>query len=237
MQLGVLCHGCHVGAAEHTKIVWGYGSRMGRVPAAVDVLWRTGGDSIIVFGTGASRASDGRVESRVIFDHLVVGQKHLSVFDRLKTLGGVAVVQTPFEINIIGPGFRAMVVLDDVTQTTAQETDHAFSLFRDNGVTDIVVVSSPDHVLRCHVEAMKWLAANPGFTPSLAAVGSQTNFFRPDGSGEYPVGTSVIFEPGHRPDRENVPWCEFLPGLFQVQGQRAKDLADEIASLITSAQD
>ena len=71
--MGILVHGCHLEAESWDDIVWGLPpNQLGRLPHAALLAWEERAHvKRVICGTGASKASDGRLEGQYTVDVLV----------------------------------------------------------------------------------------------------------------------------------------------------------------------
>jgi len=183
-------HGCHLQADGWQEIVWGHPpARLGRLPQAV-LLAQEEDAKVVVLGTGASQASDGRLEGQFTLDFLL---------ERLPKLHDFSALQR-YELKDLQARVRRTFTAEQRSQNTMQEVKAAFRIWTAHGVTRGFLVSSPTHLPRCLACACEAYAdANgPIFSGELLASPSETCY---EG---FEARDVVVVEPPHRGDRDKA---------------------------------
>lgn len=172
------------------NVVWGdpAAGMLGRVPKGLLVALSEKAD-VIIWGTGASE-KDAMKESRFTFEF---AKKRLE--------------ETPIKC-IVWTDIEAKSVLDEETQDTTQEVRRATTYCLEHGIERLILVSTPNHIARCLMEALKLKASGETGSLEIMATASDTCF-----AGAVP-GDTVVVEPPHRGD---------LP-LFPIQSDGKRNL-------------
>ena len=208
-KVGVLIHGCHVNATGWKEIVFGnQEGHLGRVPMGVrEALEHQA--QLIYWGTGASEKK-GKKESRYTYDK-AQGSK-------LKDLA-IRVERTP--VNLSGYLSRVSVI-DEEAQNTAQEIRNAIRKCQELNIHELILVSSPTHIARCHQTALQIKRDEfSELSLKICALASQVGFFQrtPEGTEiEHPPSSVAIFEPSHRGDMPPNSISDVLKGIFRHLG-------------------
>lgn len=199
-KTGVLIHGCHLQTiTDWDKIVWGDPpSLLGRLPKGVKVALEEKAELIVV-GTGSSEAC-GKKEAEFTRDYL------LHCFPKLNSFSDFQ------EINLEKAYRRIekIIVAETRSQNTHQELFRAGWLFKEAGVTRIILVSSPVHIPRCLRDAYTVFSGDEHLkhlTNDLLATPSDTGWARAEGT--------VIIEPPHRPDRSDTLY-RLIKGITEL---------------------
>jgi len=189
MKTAVLIHGCHLQAKDWGNIVWGDPLKgiLGRIPKGLRVALQEDAE-LVYWGTGASE-KDGVKESQYTFNYAT---SRLSEF-----------FSDYFEGDRYGLrdfiGKRSC--LDILSQTTKEEIFWCMEVCLKRDIDKLILVSSPDHVLRAHQYAMGLRSVQREKYKDLyiSAEGSDVRF-----AGSEP-GDVLIVEPPHRGDRAEIP--------------------------------
>lgn len=143
-KTGVLCHGCHLQADEWERVVWGdpASGSLGRVPATLRIAQQEQACAI-VFGTGASKdPQTGELES----------VRTLALARERCANGGLR-RDFPSSFDSRSAALSAAqldsVRTDTKSLDTRSELREAAKIFKELGVTRVVLVSSPTHLPRC----------------------------------------------------------------------------------------
>lgn len=195
----ILIHGCHLQAEAWEDITFGdpQNGRLGRVPKGIleALKWNA---TTVVFSTGASER-DGLKEGEYVYRETVKRSEQLAALAGMRA-----------------PDFREWLekvhILELTSQTTRQEIHASARLAKTRGESQIVLVSSPTHIMRCHQAALSVLGSDPElrfFLRDLYAVASDTSF------ANSTVDDVVIIEPPHRGDMPKVPYHATAKGIFQ----------------------
>ena len=196
-RTGVLIHGRHVKARGWEDIVWGNPAEgiLGQVPKGL-LLALAEDVSLIYWGTGASER-DGLKESEYTFQYT------LDHGDDLRVLPEFDIFNNWGEI---GEWVKNRSFIDKETQNTTQEVERAAKMCMEKGILRLYLVSSPSHIARCHMEALKLQAAGKISSDlEIMATASQTPF------ANSTLADVAIFEPPHRGDD---PMIDVDPGLW-----------------------
>lgn len=139
-KTGILVHGYNLNADNWMDVAWGRPpDQLGRVPRAVLLAAEMGVD-VMVFGTGASErdgVKEGEWTIRYLLDHF--GQ--LSDFPLF------------WETNLasLEQEISQAAVPELTSRRTSEEAQAASSVFVELNAERVFVVSSPDHIFRCHL--------------------------------------------------------------------------------------
>jgi hypothetical protein len=191
---------------------------MGRLPKAVQICERFHA-SMLYIGSGAS-SKDGVKESEYIFNMLYARRKNFTDFDALSALRQKVV--DVYTTTVDGPVIcidsnRIKIIVDTKPQNTADELLCAGDAFIENGIQQIVLVSSATHMPRCLRDATtvfndtKYGGKYKHLAQNLLAAPADTSY-----AGVGPEST-VIFEQPHRTDRPGFPLNETAKLLFKVK--------------------
>lgn len=139
MKTGILVHGYNLNAENWMDVAWGRPlDQLGRVPRAVLLAAQMDVD-IMVFGTGASQrdgVKEGEWTIRYLMDHF----EKLSDFSCFSSID-LASLQS----EIAGVALAELGSTNTDTESAADG-----KIFCERGMECILVVSSPDHIFRCH---------------------------------------------------------------------------------------
>lgn len=220
---GLLVHGCHLQADSWKEIVWGIPpDRLGRLPQAV-LLAQEESAKVVVLGTGASKAPDGRLEGQFTLDYLL---------DRLDRLHDFKALQR-YRLADLQALVKTAFIAELESQNTMEEVKAAFRIWTSRDIGRGFLVSSPTHLPRCLACACQAHQEEPTlFEGELHASPSETCYegFQP--------GDVVVVEPPHRGDRDktldDLPFHEMVKRAFRVDRSRKatflKDFDDLLAS-------
>ncbi len=235
MKTGVLVHGCNLNIENWRYVAWGDPpSAMGRIPQGLLTAWEMEAD-VIVFGTGASqkefrlgnspRSGETLLEAEYSMEYLRMHFDNLQRFAQWRPF--VARKQAagedigPEQWETLKADCLGRIVLDLQSQNTVEEIEHAATLFAQQGIDRIVLVSSPTHIVRCLRDATSLFAERTEFqrfSNHLLAVPSNTCY---EGTSPSDV---VVIEPPHRPDRHVVPTHRRIQRMLALQKLNQNDL-------------
>lgn len=221
MPTAVLIHGCHLQAEGWEDIVWGdpANGRLGRVPYGLLKAMEANA-KMIIFGTGASE-KDGLKEGMYTYRYAM---ERLPEFFRSAGVPHERWYVTKSWIN-------SVTKLELTSQNTREEVLAAARMAKEAGIERLILVSSPEHIMRCHQAALSVLGAERGlsfFLDELYATASHTHF------KDATVDDVVIIEPPHRGDMVHVPFHRTVKRIFATlrKPQVALKLNDEINCVI-----
>lgn len=219
-NVGILIHGCHLQAEGWENIVWGEPTRgvYGRVPKGLMQAQLHNAD-FIFWGTGASE-KDGLKESAYTLRHTIQHAHELSMYNGFD----------PYEIESI---LNTISHVDLETQNTTEEIRAALGECHKRGVQELILVSSPSHIARCHQEALKILAAsNNAHQVLVYATASDTCF------ANSTAADVAIIEPPHRGDDPmlgaDIRMSDVVRSMFGVSPGRRIALLHRIAELVSA---
>lgn len=200
VRTGVLVHGCHCGAAEWERVVYGdpAAGLLGRIPTALLAAAQCDATTLI-FGTGASTHENGLAEAEAT---LALARERCPLLSRdfpdhfahvdLERLGRLL----------------ERAIADTRSSSTTTELREAAARFRRLGCTRLLLVSSPTHLPRVLRDAPSALQAE-GLWPLppgglLMGVPSDTAYA---GAGDVAADVAVV-EPPHlpRPKDDAAEW-------------------------------
>lgn len=190
-SFAVLIHGCHLQAQDWERIVGGSEDQAGRAQTGVkEAVWKRA--KLIFWGTGASQTSDGTKESEYTYKK-VVGEWLDKIAQYVK--------KDPEELKKY---LEKVSVIDNKTQNTTQEIEACINLCQDRKIKKLVLVSSPEHITRCHNEALKYLdnfqvKEGKKCPIKIYALASDTHFH------DATPAKVTILEPPHRGDMPPLP--------------------------------
>jgi hypothetical protein len=226
-RVGVLVHGCHLQADGWEEIVWGFPpERLGRLPQAVLLGFEEKAD-VIVFGTGASVAADGRLEGQYTLDTLLERLPRLHEFQALRR----------FPLVALQDFVRRVAIAELQSQNTIQEVRAAFDIFRERNLGRAFLVSSPTHLPRCLACACQAVAEDeregqPTFNGEIHASPSETCY------KGFQAADVVVVEPPHRGDRDkdldSLPFHDMVRRSFKIPGQQRASFLKEFEGLLAS---
>ncbi|MGB2905726.1 MAG: hypothetical protein WBB73_01410 [Candidatus Aminicenantaceae bacterium] len=201
MKIGVLVHGCHLGALNWRGIMWGNPpDEMGRIPKAVSVALQEDAN-LLVFGTGASE-KDGKKEGEYTLSYMLVHFQELSAFSWFEGI----------DLEEARSRLAAISIPECRSQNTREEMEEGARIFLEQGVEKIILVSSPTHISRCIRDALV-MCHDPQFSSlrnHLYAVASDTSYL----GGR--VDDVVIFEPPHRGDQQAFLTHYVVKRIFKI---------------------
>lgn len=234
MKTGILVHGPHLQAKGWDRLAWGEPPHlMGRIPKAIQMYIRLRAE-VLYFGTGASE-KDGIKEGQYMFNTLLERRQLLGdfeVLEYLKRMGGLDIRTPAMSPPVIYAGTQAEVVIDTVSQNTAEELIGAAEAFLARGVSEVVLVSSPTHVLRCLRDAQaiyndpQYEGRYRRFAQSLLAAPTDTCYEGAD------YRSTVIFEAPHRGDRSSYPLNQDAAKLLTVKPENYPELGRRISEMV-----
>jgi hypothetical protein len=222
LPTAVLIHGCHLQAEGWEEIAWGdpAENRLGRVPFGLFKAMEANAE-MIIFGTGASEKDglkEGAYTYRYTDEHLVDLFRSASV---------------PHERwYVTQEWIKHVARLELTSQNTREEVLAAARMAKEAGIKRLILVSSPEHIMRCHQAALSVLGADPGlsfFLDELYAVASHTHF------KDATVDDVVIVEPPHRGDTPKVPFYRTVKRIFATM--RKPDVAFKLDAALNTAID
>ncbi len=138
----VLIHGCHLEAQGWNKIMFGNGAQKGRVTAGVEEALKKRAQ-FVIWGSGASQAKDGVLESEYTLSEALNSQ-----LDQLSE----CISYSPSKISKYLT--KASLTLKK-ERNTAEEISSALEICRANKIKSLILVSSPTHIARCLQESCK----------------------------------------------------------------------------------
>ncbi len=221
MKTGVIVHGCNLQIENWRHVAWGDPpDHMGRIPQGMLVAHELDAE-IIVFGTGASGKPfqfGDDPEDELPLREAEYSLKYLQeYFDQLASFAPLheklGAVGSP-EFELARGNLLRRIVLDVESQNTIQEIENAATIFLEHGMEEVVLVSSPSHVVRCLRDAAALFAEQPrfhGLRHRIMAVPSITCY-----EGSTP-GDVVVIEPPHRPDRHVLPTHRRIQRMLELQ--------------------
>lgn len=213
-SVGILIHGCHLGAVQWGQIVFGDTKHPGRVLTGIEeAIYRNA--SLVFWGTGASE-KEGLKESEYTYTQ-ALGPKLYDIARHVRR-----------EPGQLKEYLERVSFIDKETQNTVEEIGAAIRQCRERHITELFLVSSPTHIARCHQEALKQVAESDELSIKIYAIASRTCF------AQSTPGDVTIFEPPHRGDMPNVPIHKTVRGLIQFMrdATMASKINDALANLI-----
>lgn len=233
MNVGILVHGPHLQAKEWENLAWGTPPlMMGRIPKAIQMYFKLGA-RVIFFGTGASER-DGVKEGQYMFNTLLEKKNELGKFEALKgfqRLGGLDVSFTP-NGAVLYSETQAEVVIDVQSQNTKEELLAAGDAFLARGVTDVVLVSSANHMARC-LEVAQQIYNDPQYEGKYKVLAQGLMVTPADtcyAGATY--GSNVIFEAPHRGDRSSYPLHDIVRQIFAIKPENLPSFGDDLTDLV-----
>ncbi len=138
----VLVHGCHLDVPNWEAVIWGdpMNGIYGRVPTALRIC-DGGGDMVLQIGAGGS-AFEGLSEGEWTLKYL---QAHLEEVRHL--LHSSAAFWETY--------LRNSIFLETEASNTPAEILAAFTYCIHAGIQEVVLVSSPEHIMRCLRDALQ----------------------------------------------------------------------------------
>ena len=233
MKTGVLVHGCNLNIENWRHVAWGDPPRLlGRIPQGILIAEQFNAD-LIVFGTGASekefRLGESKKkgqklqEAEYSFEYLNVYFDALSKFELLKER--IPELSDSDRYSDFRDKTLGKIVLDTESNNTVEEITLAGKLFAVHEIEQVILVSSPSHVVRCLRDAAMIYQGNPTFERfqcNIHGVPSLTCYEGTD------PGDVVVIEPPHRPDRHVVPTHRRIQRMLTLQKLKHHDLVQLI---------
>ncbi len=232
MKSGVVIHGCNLHIENWRHVAWGDPPhRPGRIPQGVLEAVRFDA-AVIVMGTGASRepfhfgtdpdADVELVEAEYSLRYLQEFFDELGGFGPLRETLGAADSES-------FSGYRQTVLdrieLDLESRNTIEEIENASNIFLQHDIEQVILVSSPSHIVRCLRDAADLYSRRKRFARfrcNLLAIPSVTCY-----EGSTP-GDVVVIEPPHRPDRHVLPTHRRIQRMLELQRMSGEDLVSLI---------
>lgn len=193
--IGILIHGCHLGAKDWEQIVFGFPTELGRVPIGINEAIEKNA-RLIFWGTGASQTAEGVKESQHTFN--------VTLHTKLKEIAD-KVQKTPEQLSNY---LNKVSFIDVQSKNTAEEISSAFHECQIREIQELILISSPTHILRCHQEACI-LKKRRGIQLKVLALASETCYANSNASDP------VIIEPPHRGDLPAIPFHITARKIFQ----------------------
>jgi len=222
MKTGILVHGCNLNIENWRHVAWGDPpDQPGRIPQGLLVATQLKAECII-FGTGASkkefRLGDSPQRGRELLEAEYSLEYLRLYFDSLRRFDvfarHVPESRSDGDWERFKQSVLDQIVLDTGSQNTAEEITSAARVFLDRGIEQMVLVSSPSHIVRCLRDAASIFAEDDAFARfrcGLLASPSVTCY-----EGTSP-GDVVVVEPPHRPDRHVVPTHRRIQRMLTLQ--------------------
>ena len=232
MKTGVLVHGCNLFVENWRYVAWGDPPhQLGRIPHGILTALEWGAE-VIVFGTGASRKpfpfegspkyKQELAEAEYSLEYLKLQFGNLQSFqplvDRLGNLN-------ERELEQVSSRVFDRLVLDLESTNTVEEIVQAGLVFRERGIEQVILVSSPTHIVRCLRDATAIYLGDDrfqAFRHNLYASPSITSYEGASGSDV------VVVEPPHRPGRHVVPTHRRIQRMMALQNLPFNDLVELI---------
>jgi hypothetical protein len=222
MKTGVVIHGCNLHIENWLHVAWGDPpNRPGRIPQGILVAHRFDA-AVIVMGTGASSEpfhfGDDPDDDEVPLPEAEYSLRYLT--DYFDDLAGFRPLQqslgTADSESFIAArrSLLERIQLDLKSQNTIEEIHNASEIFLDHEVEQVVLVSSPSHIVRCLRDAAALYASHSRFARyrcNLLACPSVTCY-----EGSTPADV-VVIEPPHRPDRHVLPTHRRIQRMLELQ--------------------
>ena len=232
MRTGVLVHGCNLKAENWRHVAWGDPpNMMGRLPQGILMALRFDAEAI-VFGTGASRKSFRFTESEVFGQELLEAEYsleylklHFDDLERFKPFVELMKAKQIQNIRELSEKVFDRLHLDVRSMNTFEEIENAGHIFLQLAVDQLILVSSPTHIVRCLRDATAIFRPNTilgRFCDKVLASPSITCY---EGTTGRDV---VVVEPPHRPDRHVIPTHRRIQRMMELQKLHPDDLVQLI---------
>ena len=219
LRTHVLIHGYALEASGWDMTVWGNPPHhLGRLPRGIVAALDRIADRVII-GSGL-RNSKGQIECEITRDMLLARLANLPDFDALHGRDPAS----------LASWLLPRLHLDDQSQTTAEEINHAACNLMAEGGGRLVIVSSPFHLPRCLKEAVLWRERNSVDPNRLMIEAVVSDASLPDIN----IGNVAILEPPHRPDRDATPLHTVAARLLTVPVSRRAELLRELDRLLNT---
>ncbi len=228
MRTGVVIHGCNLHIENWRHVAWGDPpASPGRIPQGVLVAARFDA-AVIVMGTGASSEPfhfGDDPDDEVPLPEAEYSFRYLQEF--FSDLGGFAALHEALgtansaRFAASRESLLGRVQLDLKSQNTLEEIENASNIFLQHQVEQVILVSSPSHIVRCLRDAADLYSRDSrfaAFRSNLLAVPSVTCY-----EGSTPADV-VVIEPPHRPDRHVLPTHRRIQRMLELQRMSEADL-------------
>lgn len=233
MNVGILVHGPHLQAEGWDNLAWGTAPfMMGRIPKAIQMFFKLGA-KVVFFGTGASERG-GVKEGQYMFNTLLERKHQLGEFEALKQLSALGGLDVSFTPNgaVLYSRNQAEVVIDVQSQNTKEELLVAGDAFLARGVTDVVLVSSANHMARC-LEVAQQIYNDPQYKGKYKVLAQGLMVTPADTCyANATYGSNVIFEAPHRGDRSSYPLHDKVRQIFRVKPENLPAFGDALTELV-----
>ena len=224
-NLGILVHGYNIRAKGWDKVVFGdlKSLRMGRSTHAlllVSQLLKSHKDSVncIVWGSGVN-ASNGLLEGEYTLQMVVNKSCDLVLFPEFRNF-------TNEDIDHFLKHVQKVSILDNCSTNTVTEIKNAFRIFKERGISTIILVSSSTHAPRCLRDACCVLNSDfKDWRPILMVSPSGTSF--PDTIPD----DVAIAEPPHLPD-DTIPLNSLVRRLINIRRSKRSNLSLDLENLL-----
>ena len=219
MKTGILVHGCNLRAENWRFVAWGDPPhQLGRIPQGIVTALRWGAERI-VFGTGASRKKfqfgppelrREMVEAEYSLEYLKLHQDELLLFQPIRDWMETAGADSS---KLLGE-IVERIELDTESRNTYEEIERAGNVFLNHQLDQIILVSSPTHVVRCLRDATEIFQTHSKLTHFSTSIFANPSITCYEGTRGRDV---VVVEPPHRPDRHVVPTHRRIQRMMQLQ--------------------
>ena len=229
MRTGILVHGCNLNIENWRHVAWGDAPNLlGRIPQGLLVALQFEAE-VIIFGTGASSREFRLGESGSSSGKLLEAEYSLEYlrqnFDSLKKFQAFnnefLNCQNQRDWACLKEQLLSRIVLDVKSQNTVEEIKSASNVFLKQDIEQVVLVSSPSHIVRCLRDATSVFCEDNRLSKLrnfLYACPSTTCY-----EGTTPADV-VVVEPPHRPDRHVVPTHRRIQRMMTLQKLEHHDL-------------
>jgi len=213
LEIGIWSHGhsLHRPVEIWEKIIFGEPPhKIGRASLAVLLAIKLGA-KLLGFGTGATKASDGQIESEVIRDFM------LQNFNRLQEFSAFRGINLPEMKDRIGK----IITVDKESKNTIGEIGEAAKIFRKRGIQAAIFITDAAHA--------------PRLLRDVAEVfhGKQnsdilSHFFVTSSEVPYCEGRTVVIDPSHPLN----PILQKLLKLVSIYPEKTAMLSQEVELLL-----
>jgi hypothetical protein len=232
MKTGVVIHGCNLHIENWRHVAWGDPpDRIGRIPHGIVVAQRFDAE-VVVMGTGASSEPfhfGNNPDDDLALPEAEYSLRYLQEFfsDVIEFRSAALQFGTTNSAEFVLAQARLLdrIVLDLNSRNTVEEICNAADIFLEREIEQIVLVSSPSHIVRALRDAAAIFARERRFAryrDNLLASPSITCY---EGSTPDDV---VVVEPPHRPDRQVLPTHRRLQRMLELQKMPHEDLVSLI---------
>lgn len=231
MKTGILIHGCNLHIENWRHVAWGDPPhRTGRIVQGMLVA-ALHDPEVIVMGTGASQEPfhfSEHPEEEHPLPEAEYSLRYLRQFfddlGRFEPVRRILADRADPSVASLRP-LLDRIQLDTRSRNTTEEIENASAVFLQRDVEQVILVSSPSHVVRCLRDAAHLYFRDPRFESFRCHLMASPSITCYEGSTP---GDVVVVEPPHRPDRHVLPTHRRIQRMLELQKMPGGDVVSLI---------